>query len=108
MATKKELEEQYKLAKDIIKGLQQEIKELKVNSGKEVDLSQMEHKAIGLFRNEDGKYKKVVIAYNPDENIAAIESIGPTAKNDQNYELALFEGKKFLMETIMKKIQETF
>lgn len=105
---KKELEEQYKKAKDIIKELQKEIKELKVSTGKEVDFDLMKKTALGIYKDEEGFYKKVVIVYNAKENVAAIKEILPAARNDRNYELALFEGKRFLVEDIMGEIQKEF
>ena len=101
-ATKKELEDQIKELKTRLKeymGLAEERDTLK-----SATLSELPNTAVGLFRNEKGLYKRVLLKYCPKSNQAVIESIEDASRLPEDRLMAQFEIEDLLHNRVFKEI----
>lgn len=87
---------------DIIDQLRGKLEEMQQVEAKQESLeSQLGGKAFSIIQDVQDKFKLVEISFDMDTKVGKItkvEEIFPS-----NYEFALFQGKKFLVDNIMSK-----
>lgn len=87
---------------EIIQELKEKLKEMKpVEKQLTAQLDELHQPAIGLHKDESGKYHLVHIKYDLEKNAAGIEKIEDL--NTHDMALALFNTNKVVAEKIMRK-----
>lgn len=87
---------------EMVRALEAKVKELQtVEKQQTAVLDELKRPAIGLHKDEKGKYHLVHIKYDIEKNAAAVEKLESLSSADPA--IALWNLKKFVAETIMRK-----
>ena len=86
---------------DLIKELKAKLKEMqKAEKQLEATAESLEFQALGVKKNEAGKYELVIVGYDADKGLAAISEV---KELDTSYATAAFKAQQYLIEKIMQK-----
>ena len=83
--------------------LKGKLKEMLGKAKKAQEAGDMEDIALGVTK-VDGRYKLVELRYNPISKEAKVVEVRPAGKNDNDYSIAMYNAKVFLVENIMEQI----
>jgi hypothetical protein len=87
---------------DIIRQLRDKIEELQgVEAKQEASESSLNGKGFSIIQDLDSSFKIVEISFDIATKVGKIDNVKPIETN--SYDLALYEAKKYLVQTIMDK-----